>query len=255
MGIRVNKAIGYGLVVNTDDVDSIVNTRQLRVPLDQYPEYLDTWKRWFLSTQDEFPDSLNDIALELSLFREAGYANLSGAIGRDVVKLIDYEIDDEGESMKTLVLITPISEKDKWYRYDNPIDYAEIVGSHEDMETKAQFQDHGFFPWESSFVNKKTGDRLRHQDMQMVQFLTIMIDNTTENRNKGESKAEETTALLMERERKCQEIGFSSYSDYVDNAIPLIPHAISHAAQYLRLFHNHDDTITELRPIIVTWWE
>lgn len=162
MGTYIKKALGYGLTVKQEEIESTLNLDALdnrdSLRLEDYTEYL---KKLYPEAARDEKDFISSDLYSLTK-EELPEAGLTGFDFISVVDMGENE-DDEGDGEIHLV-ITPYRMLKEWKHFDDAIDYyeAEHEAAHtgkdgDSMVTSMKFFDHGLFPYDSRYLNLKTG--------------------------------------------------------------------------------------------------
>ncbi len=241
MGIRVHKALGWGLVdlqtKNNEIIDSRINKKGFL--FSDHSEKLDA------------PCTIGD-------FKKYWKNNLNEDDEYDIFKLMttqenseyldNYIIYNSEFGLPEVLLINPISQVKKygsrqnsWYRFDDIIDFQEETYNYH-QKSRYQIFDFGIFPWEGSFCDSDGKNWVnRDKPYHSIAFEFIKRKNNLLHYDKD---------TLMPLVRT---LGFNTIKEAEENVLPEVPKEIQMICKYLNLFNN-DKTIYQLKPMLYVWW-
>jgi len=236
MGIRIHKAIGYGLtnvIADKENWDLRTDPRfnpegylfkEENFNLEGFSKYIDK-RIEELVEGDERPF---DLQLLKNQIEDGGVEELYRAVIYDM----------EFGSSNVILFIPPSSVK-SWTRYDDMIDYYDPGNRSEDggiIESVIKI-DRPLWPWES-WINIKTFPPVQLTGMQNQLFNAV--------RNLGYEN-------LTKPEQALDEIGVDSVKELKTCIVPLIPNELIEMIKYLKIFVD-DKCIYQLRPMIYGYW-
>ncbi len=217
MGIKVKKAIGYGLLnVKKDDPRILLKNIDdiFKKKLEDFREYLPHSQRF----------SVIDKAIEnKALFSD----------------FIHYE----PESGKDILLFQ-VPGFD-WTRRDDTIDYIEETYNHR-QRTRIEVYDRGIYPYNIQFVNKNTG-KLIACGSEWMQWHLLKIECAI---NGNTSKYITANQMVYDLSKQ---VGFKDYTEARNSIIPMIPKIIILLCEWLKLFKD-PMTVYELKPMLYIYW-
>lgn len=223
MGIRINKTLGWGVEIEKSDYSSTINEDYADKDFKDYLDYV---------ANIEYEDEIEKIrsGSEKALIR-ANDLDVNQVSPHDIVNIIEEEYNDNS---KMAIIIVPVSEATTWNRFDDPIDYYEAKTPNNTL----RYLKGGIFPWEGSYMDKRTGKPLRGKVFENAMFL------------KEISSIENKSSILNEYAVKC---GFNDFNDYQENVVPDVPLPVRNVISYLKPF-NDDSIVKELLPMLATYW-
>jgi hypothetical protein len=231
MGIRIKKVLGYGFKhctfkddprfndwvfdCNHDLHENPVNQKLI----DFYTEKQDPAKY-----TSEFDD-----AYDLQYLAGTGWHTDKGPAKELYTHDFIENCAFEYERGKGFVLFTsPINED--WYRYDDIIDYSDS----ENMDTKIKKLKTGIFPLNSSYIDRRTGKRVKTINPSIYSMTHQYIDEISEDFKK--------------------EFNVKSLNELCVNIVPLVPSVIVNFCNVFNVFKN-PLTVYRLKPMVVTYWD
>lgn len=245
LGIRIRKALGYGITVAPDEIENTLNLDTIdnrgSLSSDDYLEYLKKRYPENLRRESDF------IASDLhSLLRE----ELQGAkpSGYDVISVADTGEEDEGNGEIHLV-ITPYLMLKEWKHFDDAIDYYEADYAHNHgtegspMQSSMKFFDHGLFPYDGAYINRKTGKLVKsgiYHDARHFAKNALSMGFTPED-------------TLSYFAALSTELGVESEEDMEENIVPRTPVPAIDYAEFSGIFKS-PETVGHLRPALLTYW-
>lgn len=225
MGIRISKALGWGVVLPVDGFEQNVRMRY-RLDISDYPKHLEQLAGDKLKTT---PETIN-ISSERFLIKERmkNSGEQTQTRFEDVVKVFDLNADE------IALLVIPFSEVDTFYRHDDAIDYYEYHyeqpnPSYESTVKKLAIN---IFPW-TGYMDKRTGKAISQDSIEMINLSKKLNDSGLDS--------------------QLSKLGFSSFAEFEDNLRPAVPTVIHRLVEYLDLFVDEEIAL-KLRPMLVTNW-
>lgn len=250
MGIRIKKMLGYGLTdikydtENWEFIDDRINS--LGYLCADYEDQEDTWnhKGWIKYIEGLIKKD-NDDKIDLWLTKTMFYDSKELKHWEPYDSVVhDGEFGDD----KILLIIPPChsyGRNDGWIRYDNIIDYHEEYATNKDAgEPRHKFIDGGIFPYQSFYMNKKTGESLGregHHFRYDYRWLKDTVDLSLVHH------------MWQYMDKLAKKIGFEGYLDAEENIVPIVSDEVKYFCKWLNLF-NDDSTIYELKPLLYVYW-
>jgi hypothetical protein len=239
MGVRINKIMGYGISnlkldaeSRWDITDSRINqdSRLLNAVADDSTNF--SGYESFIS-QHSLKERVPSITPEVKSFMKNPLAAVTLLVGTDIKKR------DEG-----ILLFTPVSITDRWVHKDDLIDYYSYRQEHlhedqldDDILTPSvQELSLNPYPFNEDYVDTRTRKRVNPQLWNLTQRLY----------ESGEIEMANEVAFLS---------NFEDAKHMYDNVAPRPPKEIEVLIEWLNVFNNPGDTIKELKPMIVTYWQ
>jgi hypothetical protein len=154
MGIRVHKFLGYGLTDLTPGYrsDPRVNWDSPLLPTgDESPTAGDYWT-WLEARRGAVGDKFS-FSLDWALLRHDEKRR-----GADLYGCAVYEHE---YGLKEVLALRPVT-KDDWARFDDDLDYMEETypWREDSQQHRVQVYEHGPFPFNGSYMDKRDGRRL-----------------------------------------------------------------------------------------------
>lgn len=256
MGVRIIKAIGYGLDdlsvdkahgISTDDPrinhDSPVFDGDSEGLLDD-ASYLDhlTAKTEMLHNEESFEHP--DFELVFSKFMVEESNKGEKPLGSDVFQGIIY--DGEYGDPKTLLIVPP-GMSYSWFRYDDAIDRIEsdLASESQSMPStkRIPFPPYPFAGW----MDTRTGVKLTsEQENGVRQLQRLERVKTTQTFEKAES-------FGVVLDKMSEHAGFEDHESFTKNLAPLVPLGVRDLAEWAGIFTD-DTTWRQLRPMLYTYW-
>jgi hypothetical protein len=233
MGIRVNKFLGYGL---TDLTPGYRSDPRIN------------WDSPLLLCSDEKMPTAGDYFTWLEARREAAGDKFSFSLDWALLRhdeerrgpdLYDCAAYEHEYGLKEVLALRPVT-KDDWARSDDDLDYMEETypWSERSQQNRVQVYEHGPFPFNGSYMDKRDGRRLSD-----VVFPWWQMQNGTRDREFREQAAD-LFAVQM---------GFTGHAEAAENVVPEVPEEIRDLAEFGRLF-THAGVWRQLRPLIYVYW-
>lgn len=237
MGIRVHKVLGYGLtdvkVRKYQIADGRINRKSPLLDWNSkatFDDYLD-----WLEQQPKDPMHFNMDTWFLHERKEPNF-NLRELTGETSPRGLVHWGSEYME--KNVLLVRPLTCKD-WNRHDDPIDYIEEAHKYQNTPSGVvnwyREIPEGIFPYSSSWMNARTGDRVRDG----ITLWRIMHWD-------GWDK-------FYDLDKAAVDAGFIDAEDVKQNFVPVVPNEIRDLCEWGELFTN-DDVWKQLRPLIYTYW-
>jgi hypothetical protein len=231
MGIRVHKAIGYGLeLAGTDRTDPRVNWESRLFSYEDDISAGQYWQ-WLRGKHGGKParPSLDYVRL---LHRKEDRDAIASRDLADCVHVPD-------EAGLPLLMVAPLG-CEGWSRYDDTLDWTEeTYGRVPSQGNRVLFLQHGLFPFNGVYMDAQTGERLTGDIALWMRFRTAHEAGTL---SEGAVR-DLTTALLP---------GWTM-EEALQRVVPDVPAEVRDICEYLELFTD-PGTWRELRPATATWW-
>lgn len=246
MGIRIHKALGYGL--------SDVKVEKYRITddrfFDQSAFMIEIGYNQIDGGYYESAESIYSLDGYIKYVKSRSKIDYRWII--PMKSIGDYRwslsrnfIHESESELNNVFIVVPPFEK-QWYRFDDIIDYVE-----EDRGTlgdKLKILQQGIWPFSSMHQDKRDLEG-KALDMRSSCFWWRMFNSILD----GDVQQEEALTISTLLEYLSKEMGFKSFHDAKDNMIPWIPDRIRYFCEYTNLF-NSNETINELRPMLFTYW-
>jgi len=236
MGIRIHKAIGYGLT----DVIADLDNWDLRNDSRFNPNgYMFAGENDF--TRNGFTEYLNSRIEELGNvdFDQFDLRLLKRQIEPMMKELYNSVIYDMEFGNPEVILFIPPTSVKNWTMYDDIIDYYDPANHSEDggiTESVIKI-DRPLWPWES-YINIKSMPPTRLTGMQYQAYNTI--------RNLGFERMKSPEVML-------KSVGVATKEELDAYIVPIIPAELVELIKYLKIFTD-DKYIYQLRPMIYGYW-
>lgn len=243
MGIRINKALGWGLLNVKYEDDARINWRSPLVqnnlePVtrDRYYSYLEDLSK----TADRHNAPWGEMAL-IRVFKD-NWEKLGHPRDR-----VHYWTDEENDDTGTF-LLQPFGCPD-WSRTDDTMDIVvSRLAGHEDVVDHTERLYSNPWPFDGTWMNKDTGERIMNHDgylMAWVQMSQVALP--PHQRKFLESDTKEALNLLS------VELGFDDFWHAAEMIAPMVPHDIRNLATFGEVFTS-EAAMLELRPMLYTYW-
>jgi len=236
MGIRIHKAIGYGLtdVIADEDSWSLKND-----PRFNPNGYMFEGENAF--TRNGFTEYINSRIEELGNedFDQFDLLLLKRQIEPMMTELYHSVVYDMEFGNPEVILFIPPTSIKNWTRYDDMIDYYDPANHSKDggiAESVIKI-DRPLWPWEA-YINIKTIPPTRLTNMQYQAHNTI--------RNLGLKQMKSPELML-------KSVGVATKEELDAYIVPIIPAELVELIKYLKIFTD-DKYIYQLRPLIYGYW-
>lgn len=243
MGTYIKKVLGYGLEMKTEEVSEILNLtafRQLgRLKSDNYKNFLE--EKYASVPSDDIAYYLNDL-------QNGGIVN-SDYDATELITVVDNAMQVENNPDLTplsWVIVAPLLTHKEWKRNDDPLDFAEVMHKYQDEETfnydfSMKFFNQGLFPYEGTFVNHATGERISdNRVMTLKRYIRVTATESTPQEDK-------TLRLLLAT------LKFSSVEEFQKLIHPAPPESVIDIAEWAGIFKD-PSVAQRLRPALLTYW-
>lgn len=239
MGIRVHKAIGYGLTDVAFKGSPHYCSADPRLNPEAFSKVaagdLDAsaYRDWLLT------QTLPQAAMEVADVE-------SHCLGSGLSQRIVYDAEN---GLGSVLLVIPVAMYEEWRRYDCPIDYADEMERWYGRNNEAR--DHvlplrmGLFPWDG-WMDARTGKELFGFELDLYRNLCWRLD-------RGLVEEAARDHLLSVINLQAQKLGFTDLQDASRNLVPVIPPSVRFLCRYAGLFTD-ETTINQLRPLLYVWW-
>ena len=157
----------------------------------------------------------------------------------------DFYHYDEEYGLKNACIFKPLFGFKDWYRFDNTIDYMEHierrVGNLPDSYV-INFRWSCLYPFQS-FVDAKTGDRLRTDPFSTVRMINSYLD-------KGEipDPCHEWESFEHGSDGK-----YKTWKEFKENVFPAVPDSIVQFCKFYNVFKD-EKTVHTLKPMLYVYW-
>lgn len=232
MGVRIRKVMGYGL----DDVqhdEKGYNITDPRINLDSK-----LFNSWDLKVEDyiEWLDARKETD------PETAFPNLDRVLVRDMPEK-EFRMWDtfvwQGEwGIPRVLVLTPLTMND-WRRHDDAIDYVEetyLREYDEQQVNRVHVLPHGIYPWNGSYMDRRTGERIKEPQATLWRRRYFTPNITDEN-----------------RESIAKALGFVDFAEADATYGPIVPEEVRDLAEYGELFTDPDQW-KQLKPLLYIYW-
>lgn len=233
MGIRVHKLMGYGLTDVKSEKYSIKDPRvnPQGIIADHEGVFAAADYMTFLKKQV----MRKDIDTWNAAFEHGVLKSLKTKKDADVRRSFVYD----GEyGLDNVLVVVPFSQFPEWFRYNDTIDYTEE--SHRGrVQRDYQCINHfteipgGFHPWDNLYWDKRTFKKVSWSLM--------------EHKHNEKFFAEEELDKLVQMHE------FSSWSEFKENAVPIVPECVRLLCEWGQAFTD-PNVWTQLKPMIYVYW-
>ena len=223
MGIRIKKAMGYGLtdlkVKNGNIVDPRINPEGMMFSRDYSTEGFSKWcaEKYESLKEGTALNGKIDFYLEMEWIRKHQNTRLSETV------------HCQTESNSKILCIIPMSSLDQWYRSDDPIDYYEAG----DVKNKVKLLKHGIFPYDCLYMHRETKAPIQYELAAAFHRL--------------EPKLKKDRTLMAKL------MGFKDLKDCEQNLSLKVPSSIHMLCEYSKIFTS-PEVVYHLKPMIYTYW-
>lgn len=237
MGIRIHKALGWGLSDVQPGTDPRVNwgAEPFRYEGRAGAEYAAWVEENSCARQPDAPYWFTlDRALLSSRSPEAERFR-AARVWESVTYSPEY-------GMPEVLVIRPFTQRE-WSRFDDAIDFAAESVDHPGAENRCQPVRGGIFPHTGLFMDAETGENLPHGVIEWVRVRNAIADQ-------GRDPDEMDQALMK---LAAQLTPYATRAEADARIVPRVPEEIRDVAAFLRLFTG-DTVWRQLRPLLYTYW-
>lgn len=231
MGIRINKALGYGLtnVANKDHeiTDPRINADSFLLSGEVPPieDYIAFVERTAGKDEGHFEALLEARMLQEYTGRDADSQGLC-------IWRCEYGLPE-------VLLLRPFGFTG-WYRHDDPIDYEEAALRGATMECQVERTIGGIYPWNGLHMDIRTGRRIQGN----------LVNAWRQVVNAGAKDDKDDLPLLN---HLAQAMGCKDHAEAEQCIVPLVPDEIRRVCEWGQLFTS-PEVCFELRPLLYTYW-
>jgi hypothetical protein len=263
MGLRLHKALGYGLTGLSINPDSPCQSNDPRINFassvfthaeknaDAVEAYMKYLRKRTQNAMDNFEDT-DGISLMFTLrLLEQQVEEADGNYNKvDLWGHVFYEGEygDPGT-----ILIVPPGLGSQWSHYDDKLDAVEasLNGNHSlSPEVKAvPFSPYPFDGW----MDTRTGEKISFEVESKMGVINLLT-RSLEDGNLPEDKRENIAQGLERIQAKFAEtVGTDTYEEADKVIVPLVPPEVKDFAEWSGVFPD-GETWKELRPMIYSYW-
>lgn len=243
MSMRINKRMGYGMVSDYNDPDSVsvldkINGDSILLAENRHglsAEDIEALREDYLSYAEA---RFKKAPFEGSPHVTLGDFSLDSNVLRRVLTISDVEYPEDNPLEAVLLVPFYVAQNEDWARSDDDMDYMEHNAHTSGMVDTVEFFSTNLFPF-SGYVHTDTLARLDEGDVNMLRNARSMTD-----RDQGYASMVEHGLV---------ELGFTSLEEFDQLVAPACPAAVLTIAEWANLFVDPDDG-RRLRPMIYTYW-
>lgn len=273
MGIRINKNLGYGILLKPDGKDDRVNPEILsEVSNRAYETSISDFTAWLSKEETEHEiielareernhvncaqehKAIQHIRLEISMLKRSN-TDTETEFGRTITYDNEYGLVGTNENIKEVLLFSSIHEK-TWSRYDDPIDYCEHTSLDPDIEYRLSnevqiLHSSGIYPWIGDL--KRIGAGPTNKKV-LKRYKVLSADIGMEPI--GESGARWVVPIryfsYIKNHRTENNDPLVEYMR--DNFRPVVPTEIIAIMLWSGVFKDVKSALDSIRPMIYTYW-
>lgn len=261
MGIRITKAIGYGITGMPIDPKDYMRTCDSRVNFDspiftgdydddftdsKYVQRLAEKTEKFQNADNfEHPDFdllFSKFMVEESISKTGSKESLSVAQGI----IYNGEYGDAGT-----ILFIPPGMSYTWQRYDDAIDSMESTLNNPtgyDLEPEVKSIPYPPYPF-SGWMDSATGQQITSEDNEKLLREMLLMDRAEASPKLSEKEREQLKPL---RDKLTQKYGYENYADYKEQVVPLVPMGVRDLIEWTGALMPGG--WKHLRPMLYTYW-
>lgn len=224
MGIRLKKALGYGIALSTQELKEQVNLANLDIAM---PKSLAEYKA-SLSASSEHTDS--EMLLRYWIDKNLEKREIADFVHLEKVSKENFAL-----------VIIPIPMISEWLRWDNSIDYVEYELKFSDgrypQQSEITWLPYAPYPYSGLYMDAISGERISQYHVDLWKFLK-------------DNKDTENGALVQ---RLLDVLEVSSLDEADNRIVPHVPEEVRNFIEWLGLFKNPDQW-KSLRPVLGSFW-
>lgn len=229
MGISLYKAIGYGVELTVSQYETIMSSYFLSGDFYDDDLTLEQYFRWTL-TQPESDNpfvSLDRHEIKQEAMEDSGPHSCVVSI-------------ENSATGNQIIMILPPGQKNKWERYEDTLDMVESKVNKENPVNSVEVTmlDQGIYPYDTMWMNQKTGELLNQQVVQRLPFIRNAVEAGV---------GEGTDAIVREFYPD------TTSEQLLANIVPAVPENIRLFSRWLSIFKD-DDFSANLRPMFIKTW-
>lgn len=233
MGQRIHKVLGYGLTdVATGDyaiVDPRINAESFLFGLGDARAEL-SYDQWLTG---RYPDDF-DAVLERRMLGTTG--------AESAYRTVTWEAE---YGLPNVLVVSPADEP-RWHRYDDPIDYEEVMIRGDEPYSVTRTIG-GIHPYEGIYMDARTGERITGIQADRIRVWRRLVNAPLKE---GVSEAEKATVLDQVAQRL--EFDVRSHVEAERYIVPLVPDSIRRVCEWGELFTS-PEVWRQLRPLVYTY--
>lgn len=260
MGIRIHKVIGYGFTDVQCNEDDDINDDRFNLD--------GRWRKYDsvgIDDEEMLADFKNFLNNKLEKFEKEGKCSEEVCTRLDTIMLKDMEEEAKCPydmykifashvhayeyGISSVFCVTSWSNED-WKRFDNIIDYTEETYlTKKGQENKVDLLEHGIYPYNYQYFNKKTLKALEKKDNDCLFpiFRALSAKKYTKK-----TKHTEQTKILENFAPFLEKIG-TTPETFWEDIIPEVPSTIQKYCEFMEIFKDPKTKLT-MRPMRYIYW-
>lgn len=243
MGIRIHKAIGYGLSdVKVDDEFGLCDERFYKRSAFMYARnahYTNAER----SAEDVYTLQGFIDFCQTHLHKTCALLETHALKRLDTWDIDSCFIHETESDLNNVFIVIPPTQSD-WYRYNDIIDYIELTNSTTYTDSFKHVQQ-GIYPYSGVHQNAK-GERLKPiKSCSWWRWYNSCLD--------GDIPQEHIQLYNILMDESSRSLGFKDFHDARDNIAPYVPDIVRAFCTYTKLFVD-PNMVLRLRPMLYTWW-
>ncbi len=239
MGVRITKAMGYGISLPVDEwrekqkivSDFADNLDENNIdPVTNYAEFI---KNKYKFSSGSF--TIDYLLSKSSSIPEVPVTNIFNFV-------CTTQINGTKSEESNVLLISPPFQHNQWYRTDNDMDYVEHLQRHTNPLNIVTTFDKAFYPFNHLLMHKETGLLLREERYSQIMLELYKVD-----------QSDETMTVLNELSKA--EFGMPFLEVYENYTVAAVPQEIQDLAEWVGLTEVNENITHKLTPMIAEYWD
>lgn len=263
MGLRLHKALGYGLTGLSVDPESPCWSNDPRINFsspafthaqknsEAVEEYMNYLRDKTKNAMDNFEDT-DGISLMFTLRLLEQQVEEAGN-NADKISLWGHVVYEGEYGAPDTLLIIPPGLGQQWSHYDDSIDAVEsFLKGNFMMSPEVKHVPYSPYPFDG-WMDARTGNRISFEiesKMGVINFLTRSLKEKDLSEEQRVSVAEGLERLQV---KFAEMVEMESYDEVDKVIVPLVPPEVKDFAEWSGVFPN-GETWKELRPMIYSYW-
>ena len=253
MGIRIKKALGYGITIPKSQISTLLNTdkveQRYELTSENYFNFLQQ-KYGKLETYVQNLSNVTEINDDYLLWNSV--TEVQNLNAWNFITAVSANNDENVTDKSDLhIAITPVGCIKDWHHYDDAIDYYEAAydanGNEFNTKPSIKFLPQGLHPYNGTYMNQITGKVVDYTTYRTVMQLVQVEDKLqSDTSDKDESLADFLSPLFSQ-------LGVANTAEFKEHIHPAAPLCVKDLAEWSGIFKDKE-TIKELRPALITYW-
>ncbi len=241
MGIRIHKILGYGLTNVKHTGTSSCQIADPRFNPNGYMgvDYEEREERWTMEGYKIFLQNKYEEMKDSNEFGSFNYLMEKECIKSEYLhRSITYDAEF---GLSNVFCLTPASQINQWYRYDDMLDYVENVYLKPKIGNCNYVKriKENLYPWDCLWCDSRIGEQLPFE--KALAYRRLKSLSTKEN------------PYYHQKDKLAIQLGFEDHKQCDRFFKPMVPPVISMLCDYCKIFTN-PAIIRQLQPLLYVYW-